>query len=65
MIKRSKLQRFMERLEAESATFQRKQQIALLQKQILLSTQKEAKDNYQMQSRSKWRSFTCFLKEAP
>lgn len=43
----------MERLEAESATFQRKQQIALLQKQILLSTQKEAKDNYQMQSRSK------------
>ncbi|CCW62768.1 unnamed protein product [Phytomonas sp. EM1] len=64
-VPRSRLRIFMERLEEESASFQRKQQRELLQKQILLSTNQVARDNYLKESRSKWKEFTGFLSVTP
>ncbi|KAH9578603.1 Protein kinase domain [Trypanosoma melophagium] len=64
-VPRGKLKTFMERLKSESETFQRRQQRELLQKQILLSTGKNAHDKYQNQSRSLWKTFTGFLNVAP
>ncbi|CCW70599.1 unnamed protein product [Phytomonas sp. Hart1] len=64
-VPRSKLKMFMERLERESASFQRKQQRELFQKQILLSTNQIARDNYLKDGRTKWKEFTGFLSVTP
>ncbi|EPY21933.1 protein kinase [Strigomonas culicis] len=64
-VPRNKLKVFIQKLESESANFQRKQQKEILEEQIRLSTMVQARDNHKWKSMVKWRSFTGFLRVAP
>ncbi|CAD2216336.1 protein kinase [Angomonas deanei] len=64
-VPRTKLRSFLQKLEKESATYQRKQHREALEQQILISTTRQASDNYKNQSLKKWKAFTGFLAVAP
>ncbi|CAC9524077.1 putative protein kinase [Leishmania infantum JPCM5] len=64
-VPREKLKLFVQRLEADSKTFHKRQQSELLKEQILLSTTRRHKDTFQLQSRKVWSTYTAYLKQAP
>ncbi|KAG5470502.1 hypothetical protein LSCM1_01746 [Leishmania martiniquensis] len=64
-VPREKLKQFVQRLEADSKTFHKRQQSELLREQILLSTTRRHKDTFQLQSKKMWSAYTAYLKHAP
>ncbi|KAG5495404.1 hypothetical protein GH5_03065 [Leishmania sp. Ghana 2012 LV757] len=64
-VPREKLKQFVQRLEADSKTFHKRQQSELLKEQILLSTTRRHKDTFQLQSKKVWSAYTAYLKHAP
>ncbi|KAG5496164.1 hypothetical protein JKF63_02465 [Porcisia hertigi] len=64
-VPRERLKQFVQRLDAESKTFHKRQQSALLKEQILLSTTCRHKDTFQLQSKKVWSTYTAYLKHAP
>ncbi|GET91436.1 protein kinase, putative [Leishmania tarentolae] len=64
-VPREKLKQFVQRLEADSRTFHKRQQSELLKEQILLSTTCRHKDTFQLHSKKVWSTYTAYLKQAP
>lgn len=64
-VPRDKLKQFVQRVDADSKTFHKRQQRELLKEQILLSTTRRHRDTYRLQSEKSWCNFTAYLKRAP
>ncbi|KPI90863.1 putative protein kinase [Leptomonas seymouri] len=64
-VPREKLKLFVQRVEADSKSFHKRQQSELLREQILLSTTRRHRDTYRLQSEKKWNGFTAYLKRGP
>ncbi|KAL7699981.1 protein kinase [Lotmaria passim] len=64
-VPREKLMQFVQRVDADSKSFHKRQQSELLKEQILLSTTRRHRDTYRLQSEKKWSNFTAYLKRGP
>lgn len=64
-VPREKLKQFVQRVEADSKSFHKRQQSELLKEQIVLSTTRRHRDTYRLQSEKKWSNFTAYLKRGP
>ncbi|KPA84626.1 putative protein kinase [Leptomonas pyrrhocoris] len=64
-VPREKLKQFVQRVEADSKSFHKRQQRELLKEQILLSTTRRHRDTYRLQSEKQWSGFTAYLKRGP